>query len=94
MLSVSRHIVLLAALSALFGCASTSSDHSGLPQEEFAELKVAIRKVTSSPVKYCSRVFDEYDRPVAVYVWTEDGKSYSAVKTRGKWYFREAVFVG
>ena len=54
-----------------------------------------MRKVTSSPIKYCTHLFDEHDQWVPqVYILTQNGKSYSAVKIRGKWYFRETVFVG
>jgi hypothetical protein len=80
----------------LSGCSAGFVDRYFPPlirPEEIAEIKVAIRKITSSPVKYCTRpTQDSIPRP-EVYVFTEDGKSYSAVKIRGKWYFREAVIV-
>jgi hypothetical protein len=94
MLRHARKITLLVAAAIFAGCA-TPSNHPGFRPEEFSELSAAIRKVTSSPIKYCTRLFDENEQRVPeVYILTENGKQYSAVKIRGKWNFRETVFVG
>src|SRR5438874_2485857 len=61
--------------------------------EEWAEIRVAIHSITSSPVTYCSRV----PEPKPAYqldeitVDTADGKHYSARKIRGKWQFHEVI---
>jgi hypothetical protein len=94
MLRHARKVTLLAAAAIFTGCA-TPSNHPGFRAEEFSELTMAIRKITSSPIKYCTHLFDAHDQQVPqVYILTENGKQYSAVKIRGKWYFRETAFVG
>jgi hypothetical protein len=93
MLSITRTITLLVAVTVLGGCVTTPSDHAGVRPEELAEIKVAIRKVTSSPVKSCTRLFDDSGPRNEVYVWTEDGQSYSAVKIRGQWHIRLTLIV-
>src|ERR1700733_1864852 len=95
MLSKFRVPTLGISLALLCGCAGFVDRYFPplIRPEEIAEIRVAIQKITSSPVKYCTRpTQDSVPRP-EIYVFTEDGKSYSAVKIRGKWYFREAVIV-
>ena len=61
--------------------------------EEIAEIKVAIRKVTRSPVTFCTRPIDSAGRGPII-VWTADKKTYNAQKFRGKWYIHEVILVG
>jgi hypothetical protein len=69
---------------------------TGVRPEEWAEIRVAIHSITSSPVTYCSRV----PEPKPAYqldeitVDTADGKHYWARKIRGKWQFHEVIVVG
>jgi hypothetical protein len=96
MLNTLRVLTAGVVMVVLSGCSAGFVDRYFPPlirPEEIAEIKVAIRKITPSPVKYCTRpTQDSVPRP-EIYVFTEDGKSYSAVKIRGKWYFRVAVIV-
>jgi uncharacterized lipoprotein YmbA len=97
-----RHMRLLSTVAAvcLSACAAQPIENqysrTGVRAEEWAEIRVAIRSITSSPVTYCSRV----PEPKPAYqldeitVSTADGKNYSARKYRGKWHFHEVIVVG
>lgn len=62
---------------------------TGVPTAIQAEIKVAIRKVTTSRV---DGIQHNTDWPSNEYlVSTVDGKYWHAVKWRGRWYFKEAV---
>ena len=95
MLSTLRVVTLGITLALSCGCAGFVDRYFPplIRPEEIAEIKVAIRKITSSPVKYCTRPSDDSGPRPEIYVWTEDGKSYRC-EIRGKWYFHEVVLVG
>lgn len=93
-------IVAIVAAFCLCNCAALSFENrygqTGARAEEWAEVRVAIRNITSSPVVLCSRVTEP--KPAyqldEITVSTADGKHYSARKIRGKWQFHEVVIVG
>ena len=91
--SVSRILACLAAFEVLCACGTLEERYwqTGVRPEEWAEIKTAIRSITSSPVTFCSR--SPHDPCVAVLVWTADNHSYEARKVRGKWQFTEVVIV-
>ena len=60
--------------------------------EEWAEIRLAIRKVTPSPVTLCSRDIDSRGQG-EVTVWTDDDKTYEARKVGETWYFREVLLI-
>src|ERR1700730_16699641 len=93
MISVSRILACLAAIAVLCACGTLEERYwqTGVRPEEWAEMRTAIRRVTSSPVTFCSR--SPHDPSVAVLVWTADNHSYEARKVRGKWQFTEGVIV-
>ena len=87
-------IAIAATAAVLCGCASgpieTQYGKTGVRLEEWTEIRVAIRKVTSSPVIGCSRDIESPGRgPVTV--WTQDGKSYRDSKVNGKWKFEQVI---
>jgi hypothetical protein len=64
---------------------------TGVRTEDQAEIKVAIRSVTHSPVTGFSR---NDDWPATrCHVITADGKIYIAERIHGKWHFEEATIV-
>jgi hypothetical protein len=79
----------------LSGCSAGFVDRYFPPlvrSEEIAEIKVAIRKITRSPVILCTRGSESEGRGEII-VTTQDYKNYSATKWRGKWYFHEVVIM-
>jgi hypothetical protein len=95
MLNTLRVLSLGIAIVVSSGCSTQFVDRYFPPlvrPEEVAEIKVAIRKITRSPVMYCKRL-SESDGRGEITVTTEDGKSYLATKWRGKWYFHEVVIM-
>jgi hypothetical protein len=94
------HLVAIVTAFCLCDCAVQPIEdqygRTGVRREEWAEIRVMIRSITSSPVTYCSRVPDP--KPAyqldEITVSTADGKNYSARKYRGKWHFHEVVVVG
>jgi hypothetical protein len=95
MLNTLRISVFGVVIAVLSGCSTEFVDRYFPPPvrpEEIAEIKVAIRKITRSPVVSWMRG-SEPGGHGEVYVTTEDHKSYSAVKWRGKWYFHEVVIM-
>jgi hypothetical protein len=64
---------------------------TGVRSEQLAEIKVAIRSVTSSPLTSWGR--GDNDPPNEVILATADHKTYRARKVRGKWYIVEVVIV-
>jgi hypothetical protein len=94
MLSTLRVVTLGITLALLCGCAGFVDRYFPplVRPEEIAEIKVAIRKITRSPVILCVRPIDSQGRG-EVTVTTQDYKSYSATKFHGKWYFHEVVIV-
>ena len=94
MLSTLRVVTVGIAIVAFSGCSAGFIDRYFPPPvlpEEIAEIKVAIRKITRSPVISCFRPGDSEGR-APILVITQDYKSYSATKWKGKWYFHE-VFI-
>jgi hypothetical protein len=95
MLSVGRVLIVAVTVILLSGC-THFIDRVFPPlvaPEEIAEIKVAIRKVTRSPVTFCTRPIDSAGLGPII-VWTADKKTYNAQKTRGKWYIHEIILVG
>ena len=95
MLNTVRVFIAGGVIVLLSGCSAGFVDRYFPPlvrPEEIAEIKVAIRKITRSSVIYCTRPDISGGRG-KVYVTTEDHKSYSAIKWRGKWYFHEVVIM-
>jgi hypothetical protein len=95
MLNTLRVSVASVVIVVFSGCSTEFVDRYFPPSvhsEEVAEIKVAIRKITRSPVMYCTRAENSEGRG-EVYVTTQDHKSYSAIKWRGKWYFHEVVIM-
>ena len=90
-MSVPRNLALTVAVGLLCGCASIDSgEHieKEVHGQQLEEIKIAIRKVTRSPVRGCTTAFQ---RPNAFIVWTTDGKSYTATKAGSRWHFTEVV---
>ena len=83
-------IVWFAASAMLGSCAIDKGLlWTGVPTALQEEIKVALRKVTSSPV---DGIQHNTDWPSNEYlVSTVDGKYWHAIKWRGLWYFKEAV---
>ena len=86
-----RLIRALVVVLALAGCANIDKEYlrSGVRTEQLAEIRVALRYVTKSPLIQWEHGYD--DAPNVVRVYTADLKSYRATKVRGKWYFEEFV---
>lgn len=63
----------------------------GARSADQAEIRIAIRSVTQSPVKGFGRT--DVSPPNLCYVYTADGKTWRAIKFHGKWYFEEAIIV-
>jgi hypothetical protein len=82
------------AMTAFSGCADFIDRYFPPPvqAEEIAEIKVAIRKITGSPVISCTRSSDSDGRGPVI-VTTQDYKTYRATKWKGKWYFHEVFIV-
>jgi hypothetical protein len=93
MLRAARALVVVATAAILCGCAAIADRYFPplVRPEECAEIKIAIRKVTSSPVRDCSRPFDSAGPTGKIIVWTADGKTYRAEKVGRKWHFHEVV---
>jgi hypothetical protein len=95
MLRAVRILLLGVIGSAMVGCASTFVDKyfpRPVRPEECAEIRIAIRKVTSAPVRDCTRPIDSQGRgPITV--WTADDKTYEAQKVGAKWHFHEIIVV-
>jgi len=86
-----RSLGLLVVLASLCSCSSIDKgEHieKEVRGQQLDEIKVAIRKVTPSPVTFCTTAFQQ---PNHFIVWTEDGKSYDAIKGGRRWYFTEVV---
>ncbi|MEY2536855.1 MAG: hypothetical protein QOG67_595 [Verrucomicrobiota bacterium] len=91
-MSGSRISSWLAAAVLLSGCTIDKGRlFTGVPTQEQAEIRVAIRAVTKSPVTGFSRR-DDAPRNFC-YVYTADRKTWRAIKFHGKWYFEEAIIV-
>ena len=90
-----RIFALVVIGSAMFGCSTAFVDRYFPPPvrpEECAEIRIAIRKVTSASVRGCTRPIDSQGRgPITV--WTVDDKTYEAQKVGAKWYFHEVIVV-
>ena len=81
-----------AAVVMLIGCAVDKGRLlTGVSTADQADIRVAIRSVTNSPVKSFSRHDD--DPPNYCLVWTVDGKVWGARKVRGKWHFWPELIV-
>ena len=92
--SVGTQVVIVAA-TLLCACVTDPSQieysNTRVRPEECAEIKTAIRKITSSSVISCSRAVDSYGRgPVDVFT---TGETYRATKIHGKWHFEKVVIV-
>jgi hypothetical protein len=85
-------MVWLAASTALSSCAVDSGLFwTGVPNDVQAEIRLAMRSVTTSPV---DGIQHNADWPPNEYlVATKDGKYWHARKWRGHWSFKEAVIV-
>jgi hypothetical protein len=95
MLSSLRVLTVGIAIAAFSGCSAGFIDRHFPPPvlpEEIAEIKVAIRKITRSPVVSWFRP-DASEGRGPIYVSTQDHKSFKATKWRGKWYFDEVVIM-
>jgi hypothetical protein len=93
MLNTLRVLIATVVVALLPGCSTAFVDRYFPPlvrSEEIAEIKVAIRKITRSPVISCTRGFGSEGRGEIIVV-TQDYKNYLATKWRGKWYFHEVV---
>jgi hypothetical protein len=95
MLNIVRVPMVAVTIILLSGCAGFSDRYFPplVRPEEIAEIKVAIRKLTRSPVTFCTRPIDSQGRGPII-VWTAAGKTYNAQKFRGKWYIHEVIIVG
>jgi hypothetical protein len=76
----------------LSSCAHIDGEYvrSGIHTDELAEIRVALRAITSSPLKEWSRL-DTYAANEA-FLTTADRRTYWATKTRGKWHIEEVTF--
>lgn len=94
MLRALRVVAAGVAITAFCGCADFIDRYFPPPvrPEEIAEIKVAIRKITRSPVISCTRSSDSDGRG-PVLVTTQDYKTYRTTKWKGKWYFHEVFIV-
>jgi hypothetical protein len=90
MLNASR-VVAAAFAVALYGCIGVPLEKqywsTGVREYEWEEIRVAMRKYTSSPVIICSRIVGSSDHS-EVTVTTEDLKHYRALKINGRWRIR------
>jgi len=87
-----RLLIVAAALIEFVGCSADKElMRTGVTAAESAEIRLAIRKVTKSPVKECFRGSAEPQWECTVV--TEDGMAYGATKIHGRWYFRSVVIV-
>ena len=86
-----KALFFVAAL-VLSGCAIDKEwMRTGVRSEECAEIKLAMRSITKSPVRECHRS-DTGPRWKCL-VYTEDLKAYEGTKIKGKWYFTEVVIL-
>ena len=96
MLRAHRSLMILACVALLCACASgpieTQYWKTLVRPEEWAEIRLAIRRVTPSPVTLCSRDIDSRGHG-EITVWTEDNKTYKARKVRGTWYFEDVLLI-
>ena len=95
MLRAFQLVAFAVSVSLLCGCAGFIDRYFPplVSAQEIAEITVAIRKVTRSPIILCTRPIDSQSRG-PIYVTTAEHKDYTAIKWRGKWYFHEVVIVG
>jgi hypothetical protein len=89
---VASILAIVAAVAMLPACAIDKGWLlSGVKTADQAEIRLAIRSITNSPVTDFSRHDD--DPPNRCLVWTADGKVYGARKVNGKWYFWPEIIV-
>jgi uncharacterized protein YceK len=90
MVNTVHNIALLSIIALLSGCGTVfESTWTHVDPQDKAEIKVALREVTNSPiVSWC----EPYSRTELCFV-TKDGTMYRAEKIGHKWRFTKPVIV-